>query len=401
MDNIEHLIPARVSFGDPYSAYRKIRNKHKILRVSPTKWLIMGYDEARMALNHPGLSHWDDLKGGDEGTSLKKSVARVAKLFSPDTDTTFRDIIIQELAFKNFAYSETDLKEFAWNILASFKDQLCFDFIKDFASPYTFNVICKIIGLSEEETKTFYKLTVEQESHYLRYISYGKKDSHGISNKEIVDFVQKLAKKRCSRTGLREDLMSKLIQASINASTDHKMDCDYVASIILFLIYTGHHNMTNFLGNIIAYLCKNPVLKNELRFDLNQVNQSINEFLRLEAPVHFLVLKAVEDTSFQGKFIKCGSEIIVCLASANRDESFFADPDAFRLKRENATHHLSFGYVAYRCVGAKLANLEIGSALKVMLERFPEFDLQRDGLVWKTENIVERGLRKLIVKAKR
>jgi cytochrome P450 len=399
MDSIQHLMPESISFENPFSGYRKIRKKKKILRVSPTKWLIMGYDVALSALQNPKLSHWEDEKGKIDDGSLKGSVVKIARMFTPDTDNKFRDIIIRTLAFKNLSYNEYDLKEAAKQLLEEFKGQSSFDFIGDFANPFTFGTICKVMGLTHNDSQELYEIIKAQDHNYLRYIIYGKNDIDQENEiyKKLICFVENILEKRRHTSETDDDLMSKLIRESIATSETINIDVHYLCSIILFLIYTGHHNMSNFLGNIVMHLCKNKQTLDSLIFNPDLISKSINEFLRLEGPVHFLMLHAKSDFMLEDTFIKNGSELLVCLGSANRDDSAFIDPDKFCIDRD-ATKHLSFGYGAYRCIGSKLATMEISAALKALFEIFPNFRLEKNGVVWKNDNIIERGPEKLILK---
>ena len=83
---------------------------------------------------------------------------------------------------------------------------------------------------------------------------------------------------------------------------------------------------------------------------------------------------AAEDVAFQGQSIPAGSAILLMLASANRDERHFEDPDRFDIRRKPGGH-LTFGRGAHFCVGAPLARLEGRIALEEVLKRFPTWEI--------------------------
>lgn len=400
MDSIQHIMPEPISFENPYKDYRKIRKKRAILRVSPMKWLLTGYNASFAALCSQNVSHWQDEDNNKYEGQLKSSVVDIARLFTPESNTQFRDIIIHSLSLKMLIYNEADLKDKARKLLENTVSKTSFDFIAEFADPFTFNIICEIIGFTQDDSDTLYEIIKAQEQKYLQYLLYNSHKNvfdEGERYKELLLFMEGFVEKRYRDTNFQDDLISKLIHEAAANTGIEKVDVRYLCSIVLFLIYTGHHNMTNFLGNIMIYLSKNKATLNLLRSNPALIDKSINEFLRLEAPVQFLIVHAKRDFLLEETEIKSGSELLVCIGSSNRDESVFEAPDEFRLDRE-MSRHLSFGYGAYRCIGSKLATMEIVAALKTFLEMFPNIEVERNGLTWKTDNIVERGPKKLILK---
>jgi cytochrome P450 len=78
---------------------------------------------------------------------------------------------------------------------------------------------------------------------------------------------------------------------------------------------------------------------------------------------------AMEDYELDGQFIRKGDKVVLWYISANRDESVFTEPDRLIVDRENARRHVSFGYGVHRCVGARLAELQLRILIEEMLKR--------------------------------
>lgn len=105
---------------------------------------------------------------------------------------------------------------------------------------------------------------------------------------------------------------------------------------------------------------------------------AIEELLRFEPPgPHVARYVAAEDVAFQEQIVPAGSAILLMLASANRDERHFEDPDRFDIRRKPGGH-LTFGRGAHFCVGSPLARLEGRVALEEVLKRFPEWTIDMD-----------------------
>lgn len=98
---------------------------------------------------------------------------------------------------------------------------------------------------------------------------------------------------------------------------------------------------------------------------------------------------ATDDVTFQGGTVPAGSALLVMLASANRDERHFDDPERFDVSRK-PSGHFSFGRGAHFCLGAPLARLEGRIALEEVLDRFPEWELDMANAV-RARNSTVRG----------
>ena len=104
----------------------------------------------------------------------------------------------------------------------------------------------------------------------------------------------------------------------------------------------------------------------------------------------------VEDTEFRGHQFREGDKIILWYVSANRDEAVFEDADRIIVDRDNARRHISFGYGVHRCVGARLAELQIQTLLSEMRSRkiMPELI----GKIGRAENSFISGITDLPVR---
>jgi cytochrome P450 len=98
----------------------------------------------------------------------------------------------------------------------------------------------------------------------------------------------------------------------------------------------------------------------------------VQEMIRYQTPVIHMRRTALQDFELDGQRIAKGDKVVVWYVSANRDESFFGDPEVFRIDRDKPHRHLAFGYGVHRCVGDRLAALQI----EVLWEEVLERDLQ-------------------------
>lgn len=168
------------------------------------------------------------------------------------------------------------------------------------------------------------------------------------------------------------DLLSELCQAEIDGEP---LSTELIASTCSLLLAAGVETTSRGLSNLMWVLFSNRDLWEEVREDRELVTQACAEILRFLAPAHALVRKAKLDTELAGVGIGTGDKIMVLLASANRDETWFESPDEFQLHRfaDSAFRQftprsdiLPFGAGKHHCTGSLLALME----MEVVINRF-------------------------------
>ncbi len=112
------------------------------------------------------------------------------------------------------------------------------------------------------------------------------------------------------------------------------------------------------------------------RAHVERILPVIDEALRFEPTGHAVARYVMKDVEYHGRTIPEGSPILLLMASANRDPRRYEDPDVFDIHRRDITH-LTFGFGLHYCLGANLARLEGRVALDELLNRFPEWDVDR------------------------
>ena len=168
------------------------------------------------------------------------------------------------------------------------------------------------------------------------------------------------------------DLLSELCSAEIDGEP---LSTELIASTCSLLLAAGVETTSRGLSNLMWVLFSNRALWEEIREDRTLIMRACAEILRYLAPAHALVRKAKVDTELAGVAVGAGDKIMVLLASANRDDAWFEDPDEFQLHRFAKTAFrqftprsdiLPFGAGKHHCTGSLLAQME----MEVVIDRF-------------------------------
>jgi cytochrome P450 len=101
----------------------------------------------------------------------------------------------------------------------------------------------------------------------------------------------------------------------------------------------------------------------------------VSETIRWQTPLAHMARVATRDFEFKGKQIREGDRVVMWYVSGNRDDEVIADPYDYIIDRPRARQHLSFGFGIHRCVGNRLAELQLTIIWEEIMKRFPEIRL--------------------------
>jgi len=121
----------------------------------------------------------------------------------------------------------------------------------------------------------------------------------------------------------------------------------------------------------------------------------VSETIRWQTPLAHMKRTALEDFEFGGKEIKKGDNVVMWYVSGNRDEAVIANPNAYVIDRERPRHHLSFGFGIHRCVGNRLAELQLKIVWEEILQRFPDIQLLEEPR--RTHSVFVKGYERMMV----
>jgi len=140
--------------------------------------------------------------------------------------------------------------------------------------------------------------------------------------------------------------------------------------MMLIVFIAGNETTVNTLTSCLYRLAINPDIQDRLRADPDKIANFVEEVLRFDPAVQVMVRKTTEEVEMQDVRIPQGADVMLCTASANRDEQFWGDnAEEFDPERPNARQHMTFGYGPHACVGMHLARRELVCAVRILLER--------------------------------
>ena len=162
-----------------------------------------------------------------------------------------------------------------------------------------------------------------------------------------------------------KDLISVMLRSDAMSHMSHE---EFMGNLIL-LIVGGNDTTRNSMSAFAWGLSQFPDQRAKLEADPSLIPNAVQELIRWQTPLAHMRRTVMEDTEIEGVHMKKGDKVVLWYISGNRDESVFTDPDKVIVDRDNARRHLSFGYGIHRCVGARVAELQLTTLLEEMAKR--------------------------------
>ncbi len=165
----------------------------------------------------------------------------------------------------------------------------------------------------------------------------------------------------------RGDLISMMAHAD---ATRNMEPMEYLGNLILLIVGGNDTTRNSITGGVLA-LNQNPDQYQKLRDNPALIPSMVSETIRWQTPLAYMRRTAKQDFQLRDKLIKAGDKVLMWYVSGNRDEEVISEPNRYNIERERPRQHLSFGFGIHRCVGNRLAELQLKIIWEEILKRFP------------------------------
>jgi cytochrome P450 len=363
-------------YGDPNRVYA-VLHQHcpTFFWEEQRQWFFTGYDHVNALLRDRRFGRQILHVASREELGLPEPEAHLAHFdlaerhslleIEPPEHTRLRTMVNRAFVSRHIEKLRPEIVELAERLIDGFQEDGRTELLSSFADTIPVTMIARMIGIPDEMGPQLLRWSHDYVGMYM--FKRSKEDEYAADQaaEEFADYVKTLIAER--RKDPREDLLTHMIH------TEHKgqyLTDDELVSTTIVLLNAGHEATVHQIGNSMRVILESGLPVADLFRDEAVTERTVEETLRICAPVHIFQRWALEDVQIDGVALKRGDKVSLILAAANLDPKKFTDPLVFRPDRQEAAN-LSFGAGIHFCIGAPLARLELNTVLPILFRRLP------------------------------
>lgn len=382
---------AYATHEDPYPLYARLRAEAPCYRnealgfwaLSRHADVLAVFRDTESLSNRHGVSVDPDAWNADAENTMSFLA------MDPPRHTRMRALVSRVFTPRRVAALEPRIREIARTHLEPLAQRGGGDFIAEYAGRIPMDVISELLGVPEAdraELRAWADRVVHREEGATGIPPAALEASARI----LRYFIGHLAERKRQP---RDDLTGALLEAEIDGDRLSERE---ILGFLFLMIIAGNETTTKLLGNAVYWLWRNPGERERLRADPALIPRWVEETLRYDNSTQALSRLVVRDLEWHGERLREGDKLVLLIGSANRDERVFPEPDRFDLERDTS-RSLAFGQGNHFCLGAALARLEGRVALEELWSRFPDYEVEPEGIV-RVHSVNVRGFAALPVK---
>jgi cytochrome P450 len=377
---VEQPVP-RAHWGDPYPYYAELRRRAPVVESAGGLFVVVGHEAAHSALRDPRAIREDERvpgfrpRGGDWLADLAAAAADAAGRegliglsrswmlnLDPPRHPPLRRAAQRSFAGATIEARRAEVARLAREMLDRLDGRREFDLMAELARPLPARVVCDLVGVPAGERGEILEAARSLGPAVAGEATGPEVDRAATATVELARRFRDLVAGGAPAGSFAAELGVAVAAGDLDEPT--------AVAQCLLLLFAGQETSANLIGNGVAALLGAGDSWAVLAAHPEGLSRALEELLRFDGPVQFTFRRARAAIDLGGVPIPAGARLAVGLGAANRDPARFADPDRLDLGRE-PNPHLAFGAGIHNCLGAGLARLEAGEALRALLERRP------------------------------
>lgn len=281
----------------------------------------------------------------------------------PPRHTRLRGLVTRAFTSRRIAALRPEIATLTHQLIDALPENGA-DLLPSFCQPLPVIVICRLLGVPESHADQLLHWSNAMVAMYQARRTRAIEDAAARAAADFTTFLQDLIAHR--RKTPADDLLTHLIAAEEQGD---RLTPEELVTTVILLLNAGHEATVHTLGNGIKAL-----LDTGTPITPDSAEQSVEEILRHDPPLHMFTRTAYEEVTLHGHRFRRGDQVALLLGAANRDPERWPDPHRFDQSRP-VQPNTSFGAGLHFCVGAPLARLELQTTLPILFARLPHLAL--------------------------
>lgn len=344
---------------DAYDSYERLRREAPVSRLGEAFWAVAKYEDVVAVLRD-----WKTFSSIVGAKAISGQEAPKGMIFNdPPIHTRLRGLIQKAFTPRVVELQRPAIQAYCNELVDKMLQQEDPDLVASLAYPLPVMVIANMLGVADGDMATFKRWSDDIIRNIGPALLSGDDSGLAQTNREFDQyFGQRLERLRTAPDG---SLLSELVHVE---TEDGRLTRDELLMFCRLLLVAGNETTTGLIVNAMRAFSAFPEALARVRENLDVIPLAVEEALRYYAPFQATIRRATQDVELHGHRIAKNDRILVLLASANRDEQAFENPNDFNIER-SPNKHVAFGFGIHSCVGAPLARLEGGIALHTLVPR--------------------------------
>jgi cytochrome P450 len=364
--------PMETSEGIPHDVYRRLRHEAPISKTSTGAWFLAKQADLVAAAKEVEVFR---ASMREPGVVVPPEEMLISEIPEPRHGQV-RRVVNSAVAAHRLGRVEDFTRQLAHELFDAAIAKGQAELVRDVVMPIPTSVIAVLLGAPPEDYQLWGEWSDEVvQGDYPRLNRNARGEGLGGAHPEFAQYVDAMIAARKVDPDPPDDFTTRLLRTEVDGV---KLSDLELRTVLIFLLVSGNETTRHLISNLLHRLAIQPELLETLRAAPELIPAAVEESLRLDSVIINLVRTVCRDTVFRGHSMREGDRILFGVASANRDEDLYEDPDTFRLDRPKPKGHAAFGGGPHVCPGASLARLEGRVVLEVAVERLAKIEFPSD-----------------------
>lgn len=391
---------------EPHEEFKRLRNEYPVYwnpepGSEPGFWSLTKYEDIKYVSTRPELFSSaqginisvdpivSDVVGRPSDIAAGNAAGSMITM-DPPMHVAYRRVANPWFTARKVAELEDRIRQLTRQYLDEVAPKGECEFMTELAARLPIAVLCDILGVPHEDEDKIFDWSN-------KVIGLQDPDLKPENDNEIVTtfmslfaYGQRMITER--RANPRDDLMTAVAHADYDGKPIPPM---LLNGFFLLMVIAGNETTRNTVTGGMKALIEHPEQRQKLLDNPALVPTAVDEILRWVSAVAYMRRTATQDTEIRGQKIAKGDKIAMWYGAANRDEDIFENADVFDVARD-PNEHIAFGYGQHRCLGARLAQLQLRVMVGEILARIP--DMEFNGEVKRLRSNFINGIKSMPVK---
>ena len=359
-----------IATDDPYPTYKWMRDEDPA-HYSATEdvWVLTRYADCSAAFKD--WKTWSSQRRGNLLNDLPERVGKTLGTTDPPRHTFARGIVNRAFTPNTVANLKPKVRALAQQLCSRAREKGTIEFVADISAPFNASILGAMFGVPDQD---FIALRHWLDDFFKREKAQpGQEPPQAIAMRELRGYLGAHAERRQAQPG--DDLMSAMLLAEEGGQ---QLSFDQVVVTTMTFFTAGFESTNNLFTNLTYALALHPQVYQEVRANLDLTPAFVEEGMRWDAAAQGFVRTPTQNVTLHDKVIPEGSQVLLHIGSANRDEREFAQPDRFDIHRSDQ-RHLGMGQGIHFCVGSPLGRVMAQFLFEELLPISTRWEIELSG----------------------